>query len=160
MKKLLLAGLLLFSTLAHSAINEQDRAVLERGRQLLANPGFEARKSEWTPSGTSVFAIVTGSSSLGIGAKAATWNPGATGENLDTDLKVVPIVLEGNSCSASFKYLWASGVSGEIKLQVLDSGGSVDAREVDLEPTTGTALTASLVFTCESAESHRHHDNV
>ena len=118
------------------------------------NPGFEdgSPPDAWTSSGGT---FVSESGVPLFQLSSGKWDPSANGQNLDSNLKAVPIGLEGRTCLVLIEYLWDSGVTGEIKLQVLDSGDNVDGRELDLKPTTGIVRPAFFTFTCESSESHR-----
>ena len=89
MNKLLSIFIIFFYCTAFGLPKEQDRAILEgNDRNLLSNPGFEARKSNWTATGSSTFSIDDGSP--GAGKLSGTWDPSATGEFLRSELIVVP----------------------------------------------------------------------
>lgn len=126
--------------LSYAVPKDQDRAILEGTEtNLLTNPGFEARKSGWTASGSSTLGIETASPIKG--KYSAKWNPSTTGEFLDSELIQIESGFVGDRCQMEFKYRWASGVTGEIKAvlrQFDDSEATeIDAASVDLTPTSG-----------------------
>jgi len=129
-----------FSQLAWTVPREQDRAILEGTEtNLLTNPGFEARKSAWTASGSSVFSIETASPIKG--KFSAKWDPSTTGEFFDSKLILIESGFVGDRCQMEFKYRWTSGVTGEIKavLRQRDDSEATesDVASVDLTPTSG-----------------------
>lgn len=146
MRKLIVYLIVLFTCLNVFGVpKEQDRAILEgSNRELLPNPGFEARKSGWTFTGSSTFTLET--SLPADGKITGKWNPSATGEFLRSTLITVPIGLRNRPCSLVIDYLWA-GVSAEIKVNVHD--GTNPIATVDLDPSpTDYRSSPPLMFTC------------
>ncbi len=132
--------LIFASNLSYAVPKSQDRAILEGTEtNLLTNPGFEARKSAWTASGSSVFSIETTSPIKG--KFSGKWDPSATGEFLDSELIQIESGFVGDRCQMEFKYRWPSGVTGEIKAvlrQFDDSAASEDdVASIELTPTSG-----------------------
>jgi len=118
------------------------------GINILENSDFEAGLSDWTNSGASTL-VDTGTPIFGL--KSATWDPSTTGEFLTSDAVSIPVGLQGAECSAISYYLWDSGSSGDIELQVYD-GSNVLVKE-DLNPTNGVRNKSELLFTCPSSGS-------
>ncbi len=152
MRNLTIFLTLLIPLLVWGAPKEQDRAILEGNqRNILSNPGFEGRKSNWTNTGSSTFTLETAAPAAGN--VTAKWDPSATGEFFRSELIVVPEGLKGRSCSLIFDYKWASGVAAEIKANVDD--GSTDLATVDLDPADDYRASTPLLFTCPSSGSIR-----
>jgi len=119
---------------------EQDRAILEGNEtNLLPNPGYEARTSGWSASGSSTLAIE--STNPIKGKFSAKWDPSATGEFLDSELIQIESGFVGDRCQMEFKYRWVSGVTGEIKavLRQFDDSAATesDVASIELTPTSG-----------------------
>lgn len=149
----LTAFLFIFAPQFGSALlKEQDRAILEGGdRNLLPNPGFEARKSGWSITGGGTFTIET--AAPGAGNLSGKWNPSATGEFFRSELIPIPEGLKNRPCSLVLDYKWA-GVDDEIKINVDDgtSGlGSVDLKASATDWRTSDPIT----FTCPGSGSIR-----
>ncbi len=143
-----LLSFVLISTFAVGAISTQDRAKITSETQLLDNPGFEARKAGWTPSGSSTLVMLTGNNALN-GKLSGRWDASANGEFL-TSRQFEVKGLRGGQCLAQFgKYLWESGTAGHIKLQAIDGSLNV-LKEVDLTVTQGVPLPGFIVYTCPS----------
>lgn len=121
MKKLILILITLFFTiLAFGVPSEQDRAILEDGSvNILKNPGFEARLSSWTKTGTSTLTIE--STNPGNGKYSGKWNPALSGEFLRSELALHPEKLAGRTCTVRIETKWSGGVDGEIIWYVEDS---------------------------------------
>jgi len=130
---------------AYGAPKEQDRAILEgNDRNILSNPGFEGRKSNWTNTGSSTFTLETAAPAAGL--VTAKWDPSASGEFFRSEVITVPEGLKNRPCSLVFDYKWA-GVSAEIKANVDD--GSGDIATVNLDPSaTDYRQSPPLMFTC------------
>lgn len=144
MRNLILTLTFLFSLLAWSAPKEQDRAILEGNqRNILSNPGFEGRKSNWTNTGSSTFTLETAAPAAGL--VTAKWNPSASGEFFRSEVITIPEGLKNRECSLVFDYKWA-GVSAEIKANVDDGSGTIGT--VDLDPSTNYRQSPPIMFTC------------
>ena len=151
MGKLVFILTFLIATLASAVPKEQDRAILEgNDRNILTNPGFEARKSDWSITGGGTFTLE--SAAPASGKLTAKWNPSASGEFFRSILIPVPEGLKGRSCSLVFDYKVA-GSSGDIKANVDD--GTDDLASADLDPSTDYRENPLLAFTCPSSGSIR-----
>jgi len=129
--KLLLTTLLLFGFTAQAA-----------EENLLKNPDFESRLSRWVKTGSSTLTIE--SANPLEGSYSAIWDASATGEFARSNLYVIPDGMQGNRCSIEFKYLWESGVAGDILLNVDD--GTNNLLSESLSPTSGSARSAAYVL--------------
>lgn len=128
-----------------SVPKEQDRQLFEGvDRNLLKNPGFEAREAEWTATGSS--ALTMNSGTPAFGKINAVWDASAISERLESSFSVIPEGLKGRNCSVIGQYKWPVGVSNEIKMQVYD--GTTVIAESGLDPATGWMALPPLLFTC------------
>jgi len=147
--KLLIILTLLFSLCAWSVPKEQDRAILEGPeRNLLTNPGYEARKAGVTASG-GVVALDTADPL--DGKISLTWDSDGSAQTLDSGLFVVPKGMQGATCGIFVKYMWETGSINDLKLVAHD--GSSPLVEVNLSPTSGVRIVAGTTFTCPSSGS-------
>lgn len=80
--------LILFSTLAFGAISNPDRAIVERGYNVLKNSSFESAKSGWTASGGS-FTISNTAANVFEGVSSATWDSNGAAQTLTGTLASV-----------------------------------------------------------------------
>lgn len=140
---------MIFSSLLWAVPKEQDRAILEGGeRNLLTNPGFEARKAGVTASG-GVVALETADPL--DGKISLTWDSSADEQTLESALFAIPKGMQGATCGIFVKYLWEAGVANDLKLVAHD--GTDPIAEIDLNPTSGVRIVAGINFTCPSSGS-------
>ncbi len=92
--------ILLFSTLAFGAISNSDRALVERGDNLLKNGGFEAGKAQFTASG-GAFATSTTAANVGKGSVAGSWDSNGAAQTLTSTAVAIPAGLYGRNGVAS-----------------------------------------------------------
>ena len=149
MDKVILIVVLFFSLFAWGVPKEQDRAILEgEERNLLKNPGYEARRSGVTASG-GVVALETADPL--DGKISLTWDSSASAQTLESPLFAVTKGMQGATCGIFVKYLWEAGVADDLKLVAHD--GSDPIAEVNLNPTSGTRIVTGINFTCPSSGS-------
>lgn len=119
---------------------------------LIKNGDFEARLSRWSKTGSSTLAV---QSALPLeGDYSADWDASATGEFLRSNTYTVQEGMKGRRCSIEMEYLWDSGVSGEILMNVDD--GTNNVATVSLNPTTGgVSAKAQQSFDCPTSGSLR-----
>ncbi len=135
--------------LAYSVPKEQDRAMLEgTERNLLSNPGFEARRAGVTASGGTV-ALETASPL--DGKISLTWDSDGIGQTLESPLFVVPAGMVGATCGVFFKYLWDAGTADDLMLIAHD--GTVNIAEINLNPTSGIRIVDGINFPCPTSGS-------
>lgn len=152
MRKLILILTFLIPILVWALPKEQDRAIFEgNNRNILDNPGFEARKGDWSITGSSTFTLETAAPAAGkISGK---WDPSATGEFFRSVLIPIPEGLKNRACSLVFDYKWA-GVAGEILANV--DNGSTNEGSVGLDPSaTEYRQSPPILFTCPGSGSIR-----
>lgn len=120
------------------------------GVNILENPDFETGTppANWTASGGAFVAVTDG-----FDTQAGSFDASASSQNLDSDLKAVPLGLENRSCNATIQYKYASGSGGDYKFQVLGNSAGLIA-EKDLTVTTDWEKDA-LQFDCPSSDSIR-----
>lgn len=119
---------------------------------LIVNPNFESRTSRWLKTGSSTFSIE--SASPIEGSYSAIWNASATGEFFRSSTYTIPVGLRGVSCQAQMRYLWNTGTSGHIIMNVDD--GTDNIAQLSLEPTSGSVpRTAQISFTCPTSGTLR-----
>ena len=117
---------------------------------VLKNPNFESRTAQWVATGG---AFAVSSTDPLEGTYSATWDPSATGQFVRSFSYTVPAGLVGGRCMVKMKYLWDSGVAGDILFNVDD--GTNNIASLSLEPTAGAARFAVLNFDCPSSGSFR-----
>lgn len=125
--------LLLVSITASAAVSTSDRALVERGNNLLRNGGFEQGKVDWTAS-AGTFATTTTAANVGKGSVAATWDAAASGNTLTSSAVAIPAGLYGRNGVAS---CLIQGASATHTLQAYD----------------GTNILASQTISSQSAYS-------
>jgi hypothetical protein len=119
---------------------------------LLKNPGFESRTSQWSKTGSSTFSIE--SSAPLSGTYSANWDASATGEFFRSSTYTIPAGLKGVTCVIQMKYLWDTGTSGHILMNVDD--GTSNVAQLSLDPTSSaTPRTAQVSFTCPTSGTLR-----
>lgn len=119
---------------------------------LLKNPGFESRTSQWSKTGSSTFSIESSAPLSGV--YSGIWDASATGEFFRSSTYTIPAGLKGVTCVIQMKYLWDSGTSGHILMNVDD--GTNNIAQLSLEPTSSaTPRTAQLSFTCPTSGTLR-----
>ena len=119
---------------------------------LLKNPGFESRTSQWSKTGSSTFTME--SAAPLAGTYSAIWDASATGEFFRSSTYTIPAGLKGTTCLIQMKYLWDTGTSGHILMNVDD--GTNNVATMSLDPTTsGVPRTAQLNFTCPTSGTVR-----
>jgi hypothetical protein len=115
------------------------------------NHDFElGTTAEWTAS-AGVFTAET--TSPGFGTTSGKWDAGAASQNLDSSLVTVIPGLEGRQCVAQWQYKLATGSTGDLKAQVLNST-SVVLAEKDITVSTIWAEDF-LIFSCPTTNSIR-----
>ncbi len=77
--------LVLFSTLAFGAISNPDRAIVERGRNILDNGGFESGRAKWTASAGS-FSTTSTAANVFAGSIAGSWDSNSAAQTLTTTI--------------------------------------------------------------------------
>ena len=87
--KLFLGLGLIFSTIAHGAVTEPDRALVERARNLLSNGGFESSTATWSATGGTA-ASVTATANVGLGNAALSWDASAASQILSNTAVTIP----------------------------------------------------------------------
>lgn len=92
--------LLLLSSLAFGAVSTSDRALIERGDNLLKNGGFESGKSNFTASG-GTFAVTTTAANIGKGSVSGSWNSNGAAQTLTSTAVAIPAGLYGRNGVAS-----------------------------------------------------------
>ncbi len=123
--------LLIFSTVCFSQMKETQRQELTSVNLLGDyNPGFENMSAKWTKTGSSTFAI--DSSNYRAGTSALSWNASATGEYLSSEAVAVTDGLKGNSCMAGAWFKYASGSSGDVKLQAYDGSNVLAEKDINV----------------------------
>lgn len=110
MNKLFVLLAALISSTASAAVSDVDRAILDRGKQLLLNGGFESGKASWTASG-GTFTTTTTAANVGFGAVAASWNSSAASQTLVSSLVSIPSGLKSNNGFAYCRFKAASGTA-------------------------------------------------
>lgn len=119
--------------------------------QLLQNPNFESNKVGWSSTG-GAFTIDTATPLTG--KVSVTWDPSTTGQFVNSSLYTVPSGIFGKTCMVSMRYLWPSGVQGDILLKVHD--GTNDLASYILTPTAAAVTqVATMAFDCPSSGSIR-----
>lgn len=119
---------------------------------IIKNPGFESRTAQWSKTGSSTFTIE--SAAPLTGNYSAIWDPSATGEFFRSTTYTIPAGLKGATCVVQMKYLWDSGTSDHIRMNVDD--GTNDVAQVSLDPTSGgVPRTAQISFTCPTSGTLR-----
>lgn len=119
---------------------------------LLKNPGFESRTSQWAKTGSSAFTLETASPLAGI--YSAKWDASATGEFFRSSTYTIPSGLKGTTCLIEMKYLWDSGTAGHILMNVDD--GTNNIATLSLSPTSGgVPRKAQLNFSCPTSGTLR-----
>lgn len=116
MKTLLAALLFLAPFSALSAVSTTDRALVERGNNLLVNGGFESGKAQWTASG-GTFTTTTTAANLGKGSVAGSWNSSGAAQTLTSTAVAIPAGLYGRNGVAS---CIIQGASATHTLQAYD----------------------------------------
>jgi hypothetical protein len=114
---------------------------------LLANPGFEARRAGWTNTG-GTFSIVTGGSAIS-GKANATFTPSAGSQTLQTALYTVTEGLKGNSCVASLRYK-TSEATNLYTLKVLDGSANV-LGSVQIPSPVSQVASVAVPFLCPTS---------
>jgi len=119
------------------------------GVNLLENFDFESGVSGYEATGAGTLAEET--TSPAFGAKSAKWDAALTTEYFqNTPAVSVPVGLQGKTCQVRMKYLWASGVLGDIKFQVYD--GTDVLVEKEINPVTEWTEDF-MTFTCAEGAS-------
>lgn len=117
------------------------------------NSGFEdcsgASCPQWTASGGTVGTETTNEL---FGTKSATFDASALSQTFSSNLKTVPVGLQGGNCLAAISYVYATGSNGDYKLQVYD--GTTVLSELSLDVASSTTP-AFLGFGCPSSGSVR-----
>lgn len=128
MRYLFLVLILFSSVQVFSRLNDVDRAFIQHDN-LLENPSFVHGKAGWS--------VSTGSFSItGSGRDAnATWDAGASGETLCSDLVTVPARLDRNNGYWSISM--QSGTASTFKAYAYD-GTNVLGAEVDVTSSNGS----------------------
>lgn len=99
----------------------------------------------WTASGGTVTAETTNPL---FDDKSLKWDSSASSQTLTSASKTIKAGMVGRSCQSEVYYKWASGVSGDLKLQVRD-GSSNTLAELSLDPTVGDQTKRAMVhFDC------------
>lgn len=119
---------------------------------LIKNGDFESRLSRWSKTGSSTLAVQ--SAAPLEGDYSADWDASAAGEFLRSNTYTVQEGMKGRRCSIEMEYLWDSGVSGEILMNVDD--GTNNIASFPLNPTTGgVSAKSSQSFECPTSGSLR-----
>jgi hypothetical protein len=119
---------------------------------LLKNPNFESRTSSWSKTGSSTFVIETAAPLEGV--YSANWDASATGEFFRSSSYTVPDGLKGRRCAIQMEYLWSSGVSGDILMNVDD--GTNNVATFTVQPTSGSVSgKATQNFECPTSGTIR-----
>jgi len=151
MNKLIYIFTIFLCMVAFGAPKEQDRAILEgSNRNILSNPGFEAKGSDWVKTGSSTLTMETGSPAAG--KVTGIWDASATGEFLRSALIVIPEGLKGRSCALTFDYRFA-GTPGDIEARVTDGTSTlVEGASISTSATVYRGMDPML-FTCPTTGS-------
>ncbi len=103
-KKIIITiALILIPTNSFSALTEVDRALVERGKNLLKNPGFESGLSKWTSSGGS-FTLNSTASHIAYGNASAAFDASASSQTVTSTAVAIPAGLYGANSVASCKF--------------------------------------------------------
>jgi hypothetical protein len=128
--------LTLISSIAFGAVSTADRALVERGNNLLTNGGFESGKAAWTASG-GTFTVTQTAASVGKGLVAGSFDSGSAGQTLTSAAVSIPGGLLGRNGVASCMF---KGSGNTYKLQAYD--GSNVLNEVTINSQAGYATTS------------------
>jgi hypothetical protein len=111
------------------------------------NAGFEQGTSGWTASGGTFVGITSG---YLFGSESGQWTATASSQTLYSNLKTIPVGLQGQNCMGAISYSYGTGSSNDYSLVV--SNGSTVVASQKLPVTVG-AQTASVSFVCPSSGS-------
>lgn len=102
-KYLILVLIFLVPNMGLSALSELDRSIVERGKNLLKNPGFEGGISQWLSSGGS-FTKNTTTSNVAYGNASAAFDASASSQTVTSTAVAIPAGLYGSNAVASCKF--------------------------------------------------------
>jgi hypothetical protein len=137
---------LLFCLTAHGAVSEPDRALIETGRQILVNGGFEQGKASWVASG-GTFTTTQTTANVGVGLVAGSINFSSAAQTLTSSAAAIPAGLYGQNGYLSCRIQTPSGTATH-KLQVYDGSNVVGEQAI----TSSTAyVPTSLNFIIPSS---------
>jgi hypothetical protein len=113
------------------------------------NYGFEQGSTNgWTKTSGDTFTVIA--SSQLFGSYSGQYTASASGHTLYSNLKSIPVGLQGQNCLASIAYEYPTGSSGDYSLIV--SNGSTTVQSQTL-PVTTSVQTANVSFVCPSSGS-------
>lgn len=120
---------------------------------IIKNGDFESRLSRWSKTGSSTLAVE--SATPLADDYSANWDASATGEFLRSNTYTIPAGLKGISCSLEMQYIWDTGTSGHLLLNVDD--GTNNIAQLTVSPTTSAvSKKAMLNFECPTSGSLRY----
>lgn len=100
MRLFILLLTILTATTTHGAVSTSDRALVERGDNLLKNGGFESGRAQWTASG-GTFTTTTTAANVGKGSVAASWDSSSASQTLTSTAVAIPAGMYGRNGVAS-----------------------------------------------------------
>jgi hypothetical protein len=134
---------LLFCLTAHGAVSEPDRALIETGRQILVNGGFEQGKASWVASG-GTFATTQTLANVGVGLVAGSINFSSAAQTLTSSAAAIPAGLYGQNGYLSCRIQTPSGTATH-KLQVYD-GSNVVAEQAITSSTSYVPTSLNFII--------------
>lgn len=105
----LIVGQILGTTVSYAALSDADRALVDTGKNLLKNPGFENSSSYWTASGGATTAA--NSTAKGTGALGYDWDSNSAAQTLLSSSVTIPAGLQGKNGVASCQIKTVSGTA-------------------------------------------------
>lgn len=91
---------ILTATTTQAAVSDADRALIERGNNLLKNGGFESGKLQWTASG-GTFSTTSTAANLGKGLLSGSFDSSSASQTLTSTAVAIPAGLYGRGGVAS-----------------------------------------------------------
>jgi len=105
---LIISQLCMFNS-ANAALNETDRAIVDKTRNILLNPGFENGRASWTASGGATTAA--NSTAKGTGALGYDWDSNSASQTLQSTSVTIPNGLQSKNGMASCQIKTVSGTA-------------------------------------------------
>lgn len=106
-------------TPAHAGLFETDRALVEKYREILDNPGFESGKARWTASGGTFTVDAT---SKGTGAAGAYWDSNGNGQTITSTAVAIPAGYYGRNGLVSCNIKNIDGTTVSAHTLTVDDG--------------------------------------
>jgi hypothetical protein len=128
-------------TSAFGAVSDADRSLVERGRNILFNPGFESG----TSGVTATPAAVANSTAKAYGALGLSWNSTAAAQTLTLKTVAIPDGLKGKSAVLACKFKAASGSPTHL-FQVDDGTGPNPIQSNAITTSTSSFIINALSF--------------